>query len=106
MGLHSCQREVRHCFELFLVGGVWSGILFGEVRGEIVPCRFCVEADDDGHLFWCCTYHPLGQLLANPELTELIQRERETYPDAYLVAWVDPPEYIYIYYICFLGYLT
>ena len=31
--------------------GVWNGFLFGDARGEIVPCRFCGGAEGDGHLF-------------------------------------------------------
>ena len=33
-----------------LAGGLWNGFLLAEVRGEVVPCRFCGEADGDGHL--------------------------------------------------------
>ena len=25
-----------------MVGGVWNGVLLGEVWGQHVPCRFCV----------------------------------------------------------------
>ena len=34
-----------------MVGGVWNGYLFGRVRGQSVPCRFCGAPDNDGHLF-------------------------------------------------------
>ena len=45
-----------------MVGGVWNGFLLGHARGEIVPCRFCGEADGDGHLFWECPHPPLVQI--------------------------------------------
>ena len=32
-------------------GGVWNGYLFGRVRGQSVPCRFCGVPDNDCHLF-------------------------------------------------------
>ena len=34
-----------------MVGGVWNGFLLGHARGEIVPCRFCGEADEMGTSF-------------------------------------------------------
>ena len=38
---------------------------------ELVPCRLCGEADDDGHPFWDCTYFPLVQLRENREFDTL-----------------------------------
>ena len=35
-----------------MVGGVWNGMLLGQDRGQVVPCRFCGAPDGDGHLFW------------------------------------------------------
>ena len=34
-----------------LSGGVWNGFLLERVRADVVPCRFCIEADWDGYLF-------------------------------------------------------
>ena len=42
-----------------MAGGVRNGLLVGKVRGEVVSCMFCAEADDDGHFFWECTCPPL-----------------------------------------------
>ena len=44
-----------------MAGGVWNGFLLG-VHGEEVTCRFCGEADNDGHLFRECSYPPLVHL--------------------------------------------
>ena len=63
-----------------MVGGVWNGFLLGHARGEIVPCRFCGEADGDGHLFWECPHSPLVQIRENPEFHDLMQRDKRTWP--------------------------
>ena len=63
-----------------MVGGVWNGFLLGHARGEIVPCRFCGEADGDGHLFWECSHPPRVQIRENPEFHHLIQRDKRTWP--------------------------
>ena len=63
-----------------MVGGVWNGFLLGHARGEIVPCRFCGEADGDGHLFWECPHPPLVQIRENPEFHDLIQMDKRTWP--------------------------
>ena len=63
-----------------MVGGVWNGFLLGHARGEIVPCRFCGEADGDGHLFWECPHPPLVQICENPEFHDLIQMDKRTWP--------------------------
>ena len=33
--------------------------LLGKVKKEDVPCRFFGALDNDGHLFWDCTFPPL-----------------------------------------------
>ena len=38
----------------------WWGLL------EHVPCRFCGGADNDGHLFWECTFPPLVETREHP----------------------------------------
>ena len=63
-----------------MVGGVWNGFLLGHARGEIVPCRFCGEADGDGHLFWECPHPPLVQIRENPEFHDLMQRDKRNWP--------------------------
>ena len=56
------------------------GFLLGHARGDIVPCRFCGEADGDGHLFWECPHLPLVQIRENPEFHDLIQKDKRTWP--------------------------
>ena len=68
-----------------MVGGVWNGFLLGHARGEIVPCRFCGEADGDGHLFWECSHSPLVQIRENSEFHHLMRRDRRTWPRC--LAW-------------------
>ena len=63
-----------------MAGGVWNGFLLGHARGEIVPCRFCGEADGDGHLLWECPHPPLVQIRENPEFHDLIQMDKRTWP--------------------------
>ena len=48
--LHVRDRD-KGLLRSILVGGVWNGYLHGKVRGQHVPCRFCVAPDNDGHLF-------------------------------------------------------
>ena len=40
-----------HVRESILVGGVWNGFLLQKVKGQRVPCRFCVCTDSDRHIF-------------------------------------------------------
>ena len=50
-------REIRHCFEVFLLGVFGMVFLLEKVKHCHVPCRFCGGDDHDGHLFWECTFH-------------------------------------------------
>ena len=59
---------------------IWNGFLLERARGELVPCRFCGEADVDGHLFWECSYLPLVQISENPEFHALVQRDKSNWP--------------------------
>ena len=52
---HVRERD-KALLRSIMVGGVWNGLLLGRVRGQAVPCRFCGAPDDDGHLFWECTF--------------------------------------------------
>ena len=68
---HVRERD-KALLRSIMFGGVWNGFLLGHARGETVPCRFCGEADGDGHLFWECP-HPLWFKFAeNPEFHDLI----------------------------------
>ena len=42
-----------------LSGGVWNGFLLSKAKKEDIPSRFCGAPDNDGHLFWECTFLPL-----------------------------------------------
>ena len=44
---HSCPVEFGMAF------------LLSKVKKEDVPCRFCGAPDNDGHLFWDCTFPSL-----------------------------------------------
>ena len=60
--------------------GVWKGFLLGKVRGQDVPCRFCGSRDSDGHLFWECTFPPLVEIREHPELHDLIEMDKTSWP--------------------------
>ena len=63
-----------------LVGGVWNGFLLGKVKGCHVPCRFCGGDDNDGHLFWDCTFPLLVEIRENPEFHELMEMDKSFWP--------------------------
>ena len=75
---HLRERD-RGLLRGILSGGVWNGFLLGHARGEIVPCRFCGEADGDGHLFWDCTHSPFVHIRENPEFHGLLSRDKSTH---------------------------
>ena len=62
-----------------LSGEVWNGFILGHARGEIVPCRFCGEADGDGHLFWDCTHPPFVHILEIPKFHRLLNKDKSTW---------------------------
>ena len=63
-----------------LSGGVWNGFLLSKVKKEDVPCRFCGAPDNDGHLFWDCTFPPFVELRNQPEFLPLMSRDRTHWP--------------------------
>ena len=63
-----------------LVGGVWNGFLLSRVKGQPVPCRFCGAPDNDGHLFWECTFPPLVEIRENPEFHDLMREDKAHWP--------------------------
>ena len=63
-----------------LSGGVWNGFLLGRVKKEDVPCRFCGAPDNDGHLFWDCTFPPFVELRNQPEFLSLMSKDRTRWP--------------------------
>ena len=63
-----------------LSGGVWNGFLLSKVKKEDVPCRFCGAPDNDGHLFWDCTFPPFVELRNQPEFLPLMSKDRTHWP--------------------------
>ena len=76
---HLRERD-RGLLRGILSGRVWNGFLLGHARGVIVPCRFCGEADGDGHLFWDCTHPLFVHIRENPEFHGLLSRDKSTWP--------------------------
>ena len=78
MGL--CSSLILLMFERLLrsvmVGGVWNGLLIGRVRGQAVPFRFRGAPDNDGHLFWECTFPPLVEIRESPEFHDLMREDK------------------------------
>ena len=52
--------------------------------GEIVPCRFCGEADGDGHHFWDCNHPSFDHIRENPEFYGLLNRDKSIWPGCLL----------------------
>ena len=73
-------REIRHCFEVFLLGVFGMVFLLGKVKGCHVPFRFCGGDDGDGHLFWDCTFPPLVEIRENPEFHDLMEMDKSFWP--------------------------
>ena len=63
-----------------LSGGVWNGFFLSKVKKEAVPCRFCGAPDNDGHLFWDCTFPPFVELRSQPEFLPLMSKDRTHWP--------------------------
>ena len=76
---HVRERD-KALLRTILVGGVWNGFLLGRVRGQTVPCRFCGAPDNDGHLFWECTFPPLVEIRENPEFHDLMRLDKTHWP--------------------------
>ena len=63
-----------------MVGGVWNGFLQGWVRGQPVPCRFCVAPDGDGHLFFRNAPFLLVEIRENHEFHDLMRMDKAPWP--------------------------
>ena len=61
-------------------GEGWNGFLLVKVQGQLVPCRFCGGADNDGHLFWDCPFPPLGEIREHPEFYGLPEVDKYCWP--------------------------
>ena len=49
-------------------------------KKEDVPCRFCGAPDNDGHLFWDCTFPSFVELRNQPEFLPLMSKDRTRWP--------------------------
>ena len=78
------EKEIRVCFVVSWLGGVWNGFLLGRVRNQVLPCRFCGAPDHDGHLFWECTFPPLVEIRENPEFHDLMRMDKAHWPKCLL----------------------
>ena len=76
---HLRERD-KMLLRAILSGGVWNGFLLGKVKKEGVPCRFCGAPDNDGHLFWDCTFPPFVELRNQPEFLPLVSKDRSHWP--------------------------
>ena len=76
--------EVKGLLRSILVGGVWNGFLLGRVKGQPVPCRFCVSPDGDGHLLGECTFPPLVEIRENQEVHDLMREDKAHWPSCLL----------------------
>ena len=76
---HVRERD-KALLRAIMVGGVWNGFLLSRVRGREVPCRFCGAPDNDGHLFWDCTFPPLVEIRENPEFHDLMREDKSHWP--------------------------
>ena len=74
------RKRDKALLRTIMVGGVWNGFLLGRVRGQTVPCRFCGAPDNDGHLFWDCTFPPLVEIRENPEFRDLMRLDNTHWP--------------------------
>ena len=54
--------------------------MLGKVKNCHVPCRYCGNDDNDGHLFWECTFPPLVEIRENPEFHELMEMDKSCWP--------------------------
>ena len=59
-----------------MVGGAWNGFLLGQVRNQVLPCRFCGAPDGDGHLFGECTFPPLVEIRESREFHDLMREDK------------------------------
>ena len=76
---HLWERD-KMLLRAILSGGVWNGFLLGKVKKEDFSCRFCGAPDNDGHLFWDCTFPPFVELRNSPEFLPLMSRDRTNWP--------------------------
>ena len=76
---HVRERD-KGLLRSIMVEGVWNGYLFGRVRHQVIPCRFCGAPDGDGHLFWECTFPPLVEIRENPEFHDLMRMDKGHWP--------------------------
>ena len=54
--------------------------LLGQIRNQVLPCRFCGKPDGDGHLFGDCTFPPLVEFREHPEFHDLMRMNKGHWP--------------------------
>ena len=63
---------------LLRVHSFWTGLEW--LFAEDIHCRFCNAPDNDGHLFWDCTFPPFVELRNKPEFLPLMNRDGTHWP--------------------------
>ena len=84
---HVRERD-KGLLRCILVGGAWNGFLLSKVKGQPVPCRFCGAPENDGHLFWECTFPPLVEIRENPEFHDLMREGKGSLAQVSPLAWL------------------
>ena len=84
---HLRERD-KMLLRAILSGGVWNGFLLSKVKKEEVPCRFCGAPDNDGHLFWDCTFPPFVELRNQPEFLSTHERGSVALAQVSSLAWM------------------
>ena len=81
------QTKMRHGNHFgrhgIMSGGVWNGVSLGKVRREVVPCKCCGEAGDNGHLLWDCSCLALVHLWASSVFVASVELKRASGQDAF-----------------------
>ena len=80
---HARERD-KALLRSTMVGECLEWFLLGLVRSQAVPCRFCGAPDNDGHLFWECTFPPLVEIRENPEFHDLMREDKSQWPRCFL----------------------
>ena len=62
---------------------LWHGWL--PRLSQVLPCRFCGALDNDGHLFWECTFPPLVEIREHPEFHDLMRMDKAHWPRCLLL---------------------
>ena len=58
--------------------------LLGKMGGQVVPCRFWCGVDGDGYRLWECPYPPIAEIRENPEIHDLMRKDKSHWPSCSL----------------------